>query len=152
MPHSVGSISDTLFIVNDSQNVPIVKVTLSGISQYVPPRPPENVAIDAVGQNAAIVWDAVTENIFGAQFTPDYYLIFYNGSNDPVNGTYYYLARSYSPSYIHDGVLVHAQHMFYKIYAYKSYGSRNMDPSLLLIPGMTEHEVIEIIHFKADIK
>jgi len=152
LPHSVGSISDTLFIVNDSQNVPIVKVTLSGISQYVPPRPPENVAIDAVGQNAAIVWDAVTENIFGAQFTPDYYLIFYNGSDDPDNGTYYYLARSYAPSYIHDGVLVHAQHMFYKIFAFKFYGSRDMDPSLLLIPGMTEQEVIRIIGQTADTK
>lgn len=152
LPHSVGSISDTLFIVNDSQNVSIVKVTLTGISQYVPPRPPENVTIEAVGQNTTIVWDAVTQNIFGAQFTPDYYLIFYNGSDDPNNGTYYYLARSYAPSYIHDGVLVHAQHMFYKIFAFKFYGSRDMDPSLLLIPGMTEQEVIRIIGRKADIK
>ncbi len=136
-----GAVTDSLIIYNNSINLPRVAIRLSGTGQYVPPKPPENVDVVMDGGNAVISWDAVTETVMHTPIEPDYYLVFYNGSSDPETGLYYYLGRSWTLSHIHDGVGLHAQHMFYRVRAYKYYGRSSFDLSSL-VPGMSEAEVM----------
>lgn len=143
MPIVAGAVTDSLLVFNNSNNLPRAAIRLSGTGQYVPPLPPENVALEMDGSNAVISWDAVTETIFHTPIVPDYYLLFFNGSGN-IDDDYYYLGRSWILSYVHDGVSLHSPNMFYRVRAYKYYG-RGVDDfaSLGLVPGMTEAEVIE---------
>jgi PKD repeat protein len=143
-PQAVGYLFDTLYIENDSYNLPVIAIALAGTGEYVPPLPPGNVDLVMDGINAVITWEPVTQNTHNQPLTPDYYIIFYNGSSDPENGLYYYLGRSWSLSYYHDGVGLHAQHMFYRVVAYKYYGRGEPDLSALE-PGMREDEVLRLL-------
>jgi len=145
-PQGVGALSDTLYIVNDSDNLPLIAISLSGTGQYVPPKPPENVQIVMDGNNAVVTWDAVTQNMHNEPITPDYYLVFYCGSSDPDTGPYYYLAWTPNLTYTHDRVGLHAQHMFYHVLAYKYYGRGSFEAlAAKLTPGMTQAEVMALL-------
>jgi len=143
-PQAICSLSDTLYIVNNSGNQPVIKVALSGFSlQYgVPPKEPENVVITMDGNNAVITWNAVTEAINGQPITPDGYLVYYNDSSDAENGLYYFLAVTTDLTHTHVRVGESANWMFYRVAAYKYYGRGFFDLAALgLEPGMTEAEV-----------
>jgi len=61
-----------------------------------------------------------------------------------IDDDYYYLGRSWTLSYVHDGVALHAEHMFYRVRAYKYYGRGGVDfASLGLVPGLAEAEVMD---------
>jgi len=90
-----------------------------------------------------ISWDAVTVTELHTPIVPDYYLVFYNGSEDP-EGLFYYHGATPNLSYTHYLVGLHAEHMFYRMRAYKYYGRGGFDfASLGLVPGMTETEVMD---------
>ena len=125
-PLIAGVVSDSLVIYNNSNNMPRAAIRLCGTGQNDQPRPPENVEIVMNGENVVLSWDAVTESVLHTPIVPDYYLIFYNGSND-IDGQYYYLGRSWTLSYLHDGVTLHAANMFYRVRAYKHYGRSQLD-------------------------
>ena len=138
-PQTIGALSDTLFIVNDSANNPVLKVRLNGTGQYVPPKTPENVIVVIDGNNAVISWDAVTQDIFDAPVTPDFYYIF--NSQDPY-GSFTFRDATAGLQYTHTMISYFQPRMFYKIIAYKNYGRGGSDISSLgLEPGMTEEEV-----------
>ncbi|HOZ01354.1 MAG TPA: PKD domain-containing protein, partial [Candidatus Syntrophosphaera sp.] len=146
VPQLVGAVVDTLSVANDSANHPLIKIRLSGIGGYVPPKPPQNVQIAMDGYDAVLTWDAVTQNLHNQPITPDYYLVFYNGSADPENGLYYYHGASNTLSYTHYLVGLHADYMFYRVVAYKYYGRGAFDISALgLAPGMPEGEVLRLL-------
>ena len=146
VPQLVGAVVDTLSVANDSANHPLIKIRLSGIGGYVPPKPPQNVQIAMDGYDAVLTWDAVTQNLHNQPITPDYYLVFYNGSADPENGLYYYHGASNTLSYTHYLVGLHADYMFYRVVAYKYYGRGAFDISVLdLAPGMPEGEVLRLL-------
>jgi hypothetical protein len=142
-PQAVGALSDTLFIVNDSTNQPLLKISLNGTGQYVPLQPPGNVTIIMNGYDAVISWEAVTQNLHGQLLTPDGYLIFYDGLPDP-EAPYYFLAMTPNLTYTHQDVGEFAQYMFYHVLAYKYYGRGEPDFSTLVL-GMAEAEVIKIL-------
>ncbi|MDY0151476.1 MAG: SBBP repeat-containing protein [Candidatus Cloacimonas sp.] len=145
-PLTVGALSDTLYIVNNSVNEPILKISLRGTGQYVPPKPPENVELTMLGTDALLAWDAVTQNEQYQPISPDYYIVFYNGPGD-IDGLYYYLSSETDLSYTHVGVGMFAEHMFYRVRAYKYYGRGQVDiESLGLSPQMTEAQVSEVLH------
>lgn len=145
IPFAAGTISDSLYIYNNSINAPIYAIGLQGNGEYVPPKPPAALETMMDEDNMIITWDAVTETIFDSPIDPDYYLVFYNGSSD-IDGQYYYLGRSWTLSYTHDGVALHAQHMFYRVRAYKYYGRDRLAwDNLGLETGMSETEVLEIL-------
>ncbi|MDZ4121070.1 MAG: PKD domain-containing protein, partial [Candidatus Cloacimonadaceae bacterium] len=145
-PSLQGAFSDSLIIETNAENLPVLKVKFSGRGEYVPPKPPENVTILMAGYNAVISWDAVTQTIYNTPFIPDCYLVFYNGSADPDNGPYYYLAATNDLSSTHFRVGEFAQYMFYRVIAYKSYNREHNDTLILnLQPGMTEKEVLEVL-------
>lgn len=144
VPQTVGALSDTLYIVNNSSNEPLLVIRLSGTGEYVPPKPPENVSVVVTDGSATITWDAVTETIYNTPLIPDYYLVFYNGLPYP-DGPFYYLGRSWNLAYTHDGVGLHAEHMFYRVRAYKYYGAAVRDLGEVLVPGMPEKEVLQIL-------
>lgn len=141
-PTSTGTVTDTLYIESNSLNSPILKISLSGTGIYVPPMPPENINIAMVGYNAFISWDAVTQTIYNTPFIPDGYLVFYNGTLDPDNGIYYYLAVTENLTYTHVRVGEFADYMFYHVVAYKYFGRGAFDiTSMGLLQGMPEAEV-----------
>jgi len=96
-----------------------------------------------------ISWDEVTETIFDTPIEPDAYLAFYNG-NQNVYGEYYFHGLTTDLTYTHYFVGRHAKHMFYRVVAYKYFGSERFDiESLGLKEGMPESEVKDILR-KAD--
>jgi len=118
-PHTDGNHSETLLVMNNSINNPILAIELSGSAVYPEPLPPENVQVSVSGNDVLITWNPVSESVQGIPFTPDSYLVFYNGSNDPDN-EYYFHGLSYNCQYTHQHVVNHAPHMFYRILAYKA--------------------------------
>lgn len=144
-PVFAGSVSDSLFIGSNAVNCQAYPISLRGTGEYVPPKAPEHVNIMASGYDVTITWDAVTETIFGSPYTPDYYLVFYNGSDNP-EGEFYFHGATADLSYTHYLVGLHTQNMFYRVRAYKSYG-RSTDSFIIgEIPlGMPETEVMQLL-------
>lgn len=150
IPQYAGSVTDSLYIHSDAVNVVSLAVGLRGNGEYVPPKPPENVAIVMDGYDAVISWDAVTQTIFDTPITPDFYLVFFNGSSDPEpDSEYYFLGISPTLSYTHLDVGQFSPHMFYRVRAYVNYENRYEDISDLgIVKGMPEEEVIRRLHNK----
>ncbi len=141
-----GAISDTLAVLSNSPYVPSFKISITGNLLDIPPMSPENVTITMNSNDAVITWDAVTQNIHSQPITPDYYLIFYNGSDDAVNGLYYYLWDTPNLLFTHHLVGLHAQYMFYRVVAYKHYGREELNFAAIgLELGMPEAEVWKIL-------
>jgi len=147
-PTTIGTINDTLYIASDALNIPILKISLWGTGIYVPPSSPENVLITMQGQDnydALVTWDAVTTDTHGNPLTPNYYFIYFNGS-DNTGGLYYFLGLSYTTQYTHSNVGLGAEHMFYMVTAIKIYSRETADIILSkLRKGMTEAEVDELL-------
>ncbi len=149
-PQSVGAIVDTLYIVNNSLNEPILKIRLSGTGLYIPPKLPQNVAMAMNGYHAYITWDPVTQNTHDQPLTPDYYFVYYNGSQDP-EGEYYFHGLSTTPEYTHYWVGLGAQNMFYRVTAVQFYRDDLLYPDLnrmlrsRLREGLSVHEVSQIL-------
>jgi len=141
-----GAVTDVLYIYNDSVNMPIATIFLSGTGVSVAPlQPPLNVNIIMNGTNAVISWDAVTETITHEPLIPDYYLVFFNGSAD-INAEFYYHGATPGLQYTHNLVGLHSEHMFYRIIAYKSGGRSGLDlADLGLRQGMSESEVLRLL-------
>lgn len=145
-PQEIGAITDTLVIVNNSANQPLLKIKLSGTGLYVPLEIPTNVAITMNGDDAIVTWDPVTENLHGQPITPDYYFVWFNGLSSE-EAPYYFLAPVTGTTYTHVGVALGAQYMFYRVTAVKFYRddlSRSELDFYLnsnITPGMTEADV-----------
>jgi hypothetical protein len=98
-----------------------------------------------------ISWDPVTTNIYGQPLEPDFYFVFYNGSED-VEGEYYYHGYTFGTEYIHELVAMAANHMFYYVIAVKLYEqpARERDSLTRLLQsrlqkGMSADEVSYIL-------
>jgi PKD repeat protein len=145
-PHNLGSHTDDVFIYNNSDNQPVVTLTLNGSCVYAEPKPPENVTIDMDGSSAIISWDAVTETIYNTPIVPDGYLVFFNGSPDP-EGLFYFLTFTNLLSCLHFRVGEFSPYMFYHVRAYKSIGRAAADLTQLgLEKGMPEAEVLKYLN------
>lgn len=143
-----GAVADSLIIFNNSNNLPRAAIWLIGTGQFVPPLPPENLAIVMNGNDAVICWDAVTETEEHIPIVPDYYLVFFNGSSDP-DGLFYFLASVSGLTYSHFTVGLHSPNMFYRVRAYKNYGRGEADiVSLGIVPGMKEEEVLRLLNVR----
>ncbi|MCK9611174.1 MAG: SBBP repeat-containing protein [Candidatus Cloacimonas sp.] len=144
-PQEAGTISDSLYIHNNSVNSPLYTLELRGTGEYVPPKPPNNLVCVMDGYNAVLTWDAVTETIFDTPIVPDYYLVFYNGSANP-EGEFYFHGATPDLTYTHSLVGLHSPYMFYRIVAYKFYGREKVSiEDLGLSRGMTETEIRNIL-------
>jgi hypothetical protein len=146
MPTTIGGITDSLFIHSNAINTPVIRIRLSGIGDYVPPALPQNVSISMQGWNnydARIEWDPVTTNTHGAAITPDYYFVYYNGSNLET-GPFYFQGYTATTQFIHPGVGFGAEYMFYRVKAIKFY-TRGEGVLEKLRFGMTEEEVFQVI-------
>jgi len=142
-PAVAGSVADSLYIHSDAANCPVYAIPLRGTGEYVPPKPPAGLTCTTDGNNMVLSWEPVTETIYDVPFTPDYYLVFYNGSADP-DGEYYFHGATPGLTYTHYLVGMHAQHMFYRVRAYKNY-SRTGVLDARIYPGISETEVWRIL-------
>jgi hypothetical protein len=143
-PHTVGTISDTLYIVNNSMNQPLLKIRLSGIGLNVLPKPPQNLTATMYGHDVYLVWNPVVENMHDQPITTDYYFVF---SSDKPYGGYVYHGATSSLSYTLPMVGLFQPRMFYKVRAYKYYGRGAFDISELdLKQGMREEDILRVIH------
>ncbi len=142
-PHRIGTILDTLYIVNSSVNEPLLRITLRGIGLIVPPKPPQNPSITMSGSDAQLHWEAVTENLHDQAIVPDYYLVF---SSDNPYGAYVYHGVTTFLNYIFPLSAVFQSHMFYKVRAYRYYGRGVTISDIGLEPGMPEEDAIKILN------
>lgn len=143
-PQTPGTMTDSLFIYNNSNNMPLASIRLTGNGIIVPPLPPVIEQISILGYDVVIGWSAVTETIFNTPISPDYYFIYH--SYDPCN-SYTLMALTPNLSYTHPNIALGARRMFYKVTAVKFF--RNyLTPSELdsylknnITPGMAEADV-----------
>jgi len=146
-PVAAGSAADTLYIVNNSANEPILRIKLSGIGEHAPPAIPANVAVSMIGTNVTLTWEPVSQDVLGHPLDPDFYFIY--NSPDPY-GSYTFHGFSENASYVHPMVGYFQQKMFYKIRAVKLYRGnvelKDMKTmlGLLLHEGISEGGITEI--------
>jgi PKD repeat protein len=104
------TISDGLSVVNETKTgyINVLQSDIPGVNT--------NITMD--GADALVSWDAINTDEHGNSFSPDYYFLYFNGSDDP-NGDFYFLAPiAYGTNqYRHIGVGMGAEHMFYKVKA-----------------------------------
>lgn len=144
-PSSPNTLDDTLYVNTNSIESPTISFLITGNVTQPEPKAPETIELENVDDNMIVSWSPVTETILETPIVPDYYLVFFNGSSD-IDGQYYYLGRSCALSYLHDGVALHADYMFYRVRAFKFFGRSRQDfDSLGITPGMPETEVLDIL-------
>lgn len=80
--------------------------------------PEVNTTIQMDGNDAIISWNHIYEDEYGNSIIPQYYFLYFNGSDDAF-GNYYFLAPIAYPAteYRHSGVGMGAEHMFYRVTA-----------------------------------
>jgi hypothetical protein len=139
IPQSTGTFSDSIFIFNNSSNIPRVAIKLSGIGQLVPPKSPTDITLNIQNNDAVISWNLVTQTIFDTPLIPDCYLVFVNGTSNPEGG-YSFLGISYTTSFTHFYAAMYAPYMFYRVIAFKNYSRGGIEDYHLRI-GMSEEEV-----------
>lgn len=120
-PQSAGVVSDTLYVVNNSTNAPIIRIKLIGTGEYVPPAAVEGVNVEISGYNANLSWLPVTQTIHGTPVTPDVYVVLYNETPYEDDLHYYYLTYTPGLEATHYGVARFRDQMFYKVVAVKFY-------------------------------
>lgn len=144
-PIHAGTIIDSLYILNNSENQPTLTLLLKGKGEIVPPKPPQDIAINMISSNAVISWDQVTHTIHNSPIVPDCYIIFHNGSSS-IDGLYYFLGVTTELNYTHYGVGRYSPNMFYRVIAYKDFAGTRLESAVShLTEGMTEDEVIRIL-------
>ncbi len=113
--------SDTLRIVNNSTNNPVINIPLIGEGVYDNIPAPQNVNIALVNGNAEITWDAVTQTEHGIDVSIDFYVINYSetAENDP--DAYYHLTATTNISFIHNRVAQFSESMYYQVIAIRDY-------------------------------
>ncbi len=149
-PDVAGELIATLFIPNDSDNLPLLSVALSVTADYAPPLPPEDLTAYKAGNDIRLSWDGVICDVLGNHISVEYYLVYNNGSLNPY-GDFFFHGLTADPDYIHAGAALFSPRMFYKIVAWDSI------PGILpgseadlylqdnLLPGMCEAEVLQIL-------
>ena len=120
-PDAEQSYEDTLNIVNNSSNQPLLQVTLQGAGEYDEIPAPQNVTIDISNGDAIISWDAVTETVHGIPISPDFYVINYSETVEEDPEAYYHLVMINQTSFVHVGVNYFADQMFYQVIAIRDY-------------------------------
>lgn len=143
IPIANSAVSDSLYIISDASNAPVLAIKLMGVGQMVPPAATEEITIEIDGGDAHLSWLPVTTTIYGSPVTPDNYFVFC--SADPF-GQFTFLGATTTTQYIHQFVAAFQPRMFYHVIAYKYYGRRGFDPAADLKPGMQENEVLQILH------
>lgn len=119
-PESPGAYVDTLRIVSNAINLPIIEIRLSGNAVYVPPQPPNNLNVVITDSDVLLSWQAVNHDVLGHPITPDGYVILYNEiPNDDEH--FWYLGFTESTSYTHHYVNIYRDSMFYKVLAVNYY-------------------------------
>jgi len=147
-PNSLGVLSDTLFIVNNSANAPILRISLSGTGLHVLPKTPLNLSIIMDGNDAYLQWEQVTQNLHDQVLVPDYYFIYI--ASDPI-GDYTLMTLTPNTNHTHPYIGLGAERMFYRVTAVKLYrddlSPLQLDSYLktIITPGMTEMEVRSIV-------
>ncbi len=141
-PLVAGVVIDSLFIHNNSTNLPIAAIQLKGRGEIVPPKPPLNVQIVTNGADAILSWDAVNQTIFDTPIAPEYYLVFTCPAGP--DGVFVYNGATTGLQYTHGMVGMFSACTFYRVVAYKHYARGGVDiTDLGLKQGMTEAEVME---------
>jgi len=111
-PLSEGILLDTLTIQTNAVNAEegFVRIPLSG-EQIRTPSSPE-IAIQAVEQDARLLWDPIDESVGGCPITTTEYLVFYSEVSE---GPFWYHGFTMDTSYVHGRVLAHAEGMYYHV-------------------------------------
>jgi len=124
-PQYLGSQIDTLCIVSNAINQPILEIRLTGSGVFTPPGTPTGLQLFIVDNDIQLCWDPVTSDILGNTMIPDGYVVLYNELPNETN--YWYLGFSEDTGYTHHHVLNYRDSTYYKVLAVKFYGRNRLD-------------------------
>ncbi|MGC9361430.1 MAG: PKD domain-containing protein [Candidatus Syntrophosphaera sp.] len=134
VPQAEGTLTDTLYIVNDSANEPLITVCLAGSGTVAPPNPPQNILVYVADLDVRLTWEPVLTNVLGESIEIDYYVVFINGASDPYE-EFTYHGLCYEENYIHSSAASLASKMLYQVYAIE------MDPNNRTLDDQTRLEI-----------
>lgn len=147
-PQVIGTTVDSLYINNNSANLPICVLGLKGIGEYVPPQTPQGVAIVIEGFDAVISWEEVTQNIYNTPITVPYYFIYGSLIPNPAPTEQIFIGYSTGTEFHHAGVNLPGSNVqppaqyFYTVTAVVWYPPRNNNIVLDDLIGRTKEEVL----------
>ena|GEM_PF-6024939 len=121
IPVVSAAVGDSIFIHSDASNIPDLAVRLNAVGEYVPPAAVEGLAVSIEGDDAQLIWEPVTETIYGTPIEPDGYIVLYNETPYEDEHFYYFLAYVPESNHVHSNVALFREHMFYRIVAVKFY-------------------------------
>ncbi|MBW6513682.1 MAG: PKD domain-containing protein [Candidatus Syntrophosphaera sp.] len=129
-PIARGTLTDTFCIVNDSDNLPLINIALTGTSNYAPPTPPTNVEAYITGADLRLTWELVEQDILGNDIEIDYYAVFVSENNEDTGFVFHGL--TYEENYIHASATNYAGQMLYRVYAIAVTPDRELDDATRL--------------------
>ncbi len=149
-PSTPGSQVDTLCVISNAINQPLIEITLSGKSVYVPPLPPDNVSVVVSNADVQISWQLVDTDILGHPVSPDGYVILYNEiPNDDEH--FWYLGFTESNSFTHYYVNNYRDSMFYKVVAVVFYQRDIINKLKTLSDAKSRYKWIQVKKIITDI-
>jgi len=150
-PTQARAYPDTLYVHNNSENMPVLKIKLSGTGEYVPPQAPQGVSIVIDGIDALITWEPVTQNIYNTPITVPYYFVYGSSLPDPDPTQQIFLGYSYGTSFRHLGVGLPGSNVqtprefFYTVTAVVWFPPRNEPGFLDRLIGFSRKEVEQLL-------
>ena len=147
-PPAAGAYSDPLYIHNDSENLPLLKFSLSGTVLWAPPETPRNLVLAMSAGSAQLSWDAVTQDLAGLPVVPDYYLVWV--ADDPSE-EFLLHGLAVDPDYLQPLIGIAAPKMFYRVTALLLSrggivdGGRQAWLARSLRPGLSQSEVARLL-------
>jgi hypothetical protein len=85
-----------------------------------------HIDVDEAG-SVHLDWDPVDVTLCGLHVDPDFYLVYFNGSNPYSAGDYYFLGASATNSFTHPLAARFSEHTSYRVTAYLNSASRDLD-------------------------
>ena len=111
------TVSLTVADENDSTNTE-TRVDFITVFPDEPPAAPGNLSIEIVGNSAVLTWDVVDTTIYGNPITVNAYIIYYSELAYPPDSLCYYLSTTTDTSFVHEGIVLSADNLFYMVDAY----------------------------------
>ncbi|MEF3695445.1 MAG: FG-GAP-like repeat-containing protein, partial [Candidatus Cloacimonadota bacterium] len=114
-PQSNGILTDSLVIMSNAVNSPLLQIPLLGCGISSPPAPVQDITLEMIGNDAHLSWSPVTETTTGEPIEVSRYVIFFNQNSDEEH--FWYLANTTDLSYVHEDVGLFSPSWFYRIVA-----------------------------------
>lgn len=117
LPQQTGAASNILSLANNSLNISLLSIPLSGYGIDASSSQPSNLQLEIIDNDVHLSWDPVLSDPLGNPFTPEGYIVLYSETTNASLDDYLYLTFSIGTSTVHTAVARFQDRMFYRVIA-----------------------------------